>query len=119
GASEGLPVVGPILENAGISRGPSFPAGIPVSPVPFRPHDAYMMHTRRRPPIFAKLFVTAGLLLFGLAAGRPAYGQLEPRSAERDFAEAYKLFADRLYHEAVTAFADFRAAHPDHVHAAD
>lgn len=78
-----------------------------------------MMHTRRRPPIFAKLFVTAGLLLFGLAAGRPAYGQLEPRSAERDFAEAYKLFADRLYHEAVTAFADFRAAHPDHVHAAD
>lgn len=48
-----------------------------------------------------------------------ARAQLATVTAEEAFADAYRLFSDELYHEAIDAFVAFRLAHPNHVHAAD
>lgn len=48
-----------------------------------------------------------------------ATAQLESATAERSFADAYQLFADRLYREAVHGFTSFLRTYPDHVNAAD
>lgn len=63
--------------------------------------------------------VTAGIFLPSAMPQQQAAAQLEARSVEAQFAEAYGLFANQLYREAIHGFATFRSQHPDHVNAAD
>ena len=48
-----------------------------------------------------------------------AWAQFEPGNAERDYSEAYKLFSDQIFREAIQAFSNFRETYPDHLNAAD
>lgn len=78
------------------------------------------MHLRRRSKAFVFQLSTVGLMaLLSLFAPRTASGQIDPPTAEREFAEAFKLFSDQLYREATQAFVAFRTRHPDHIHAAE
>lgn len=67
------------------------------------------------------LFIAAATVFLGPVAApqQAARAQLQSKNAERQFSEAYDLFVNRLYREAVHAFGAFRHAHPDHLNAAD
>src|SRR5690606_38246876 len=58
-------------------------------------------------------------MLFWASVPIEAHAQLEAVNADHEFTSAYDLFVSRLYQEAIDAFHNFRARHPDHVNAAD
>jgi len=60
-------------------------------------------------------FLVAALTLL---AG-PARAQRTAESPERVFSEAYKLYADEFYEQAIARFKTFRKTYPDHVNAAE
>ncbi|MFQ5572448.1 MAG: tetratricopeptide repeat protein, partial [Rhodothermales bacterium] len=77
-------------------------------------------HTRcstpSRPSSGLSLFVV--LLLFAVSAG-VATAQRTPQRSEQVFSEAYKLYSNQLYEQAIEGFASFREAYPDHINAAE
>lgn len=73
-----------------------------------------------------RFFLTSLLAAVVLVLAQPcllpqseAAAQLAVEPPEREFAEAYELFAGRLYRKAVHAFSAFLREHPEHVNAAD
>ena len=58
------------------------------------------------------------LLLVVLVAG-PVYAQRVPESPEQAFSDAYKLYADEFYEQAIAGFDAFQETYPDHVNAAE
>lgn len=73
-----------------------------------------------------RIFLTCTLLAFLVGALAPtllprqhAHAQLESDSGPAEFADAYGLFANQLYREAIHGFASFRKRNPDDVNAAD
>ena len=58
------------------------------------------------------------LLLVVLLVG-PVYAQRVPESPEQAFSDAYKLYADEFYEQAIAGFDAFREAYPNHVNAAE
>lgn len=63
--------------------------------------------------------LTAGVLIPSTSPQQQVLAQLESRSVEAEFADAYQLFANQLYREAIQGFIAFRNQNPDHVNAAD
>ena len=57
-------------------------------------------------------------LLVALLAG-PSYAQRVPERPEQIFADAYKLYADEFYEQAIARFDAFGKAYPEHVNAAE
>jgi len=58
------------------------------------------------------------LLLVVLLVG-PVYAQRVPESPEQTFSDAYKLYADEFYEQAIAGFDAFRESYPNHVNAAE
>ncbi len=85
------------------------------------------LSSSRRPTVCIMRFLltctlaalTSCVLIPSTAPQQQAVAQLESRSTEAAFADAYELFANQLYREAIHGFAAFRSQHPDHVNAAD
>lgn len=65
------------------------------------------------------LIVAAGFTVPSIYPMQGAFAQLAPLTPEREFADAYELFAGQLYRESIEAFDKFRRRNPDHVNAAD
>lgn len=64
------------------------------------------------------LCLTLFLLLSTVSASE-AWSQRKPETAERMFADAYKVYAAQLYDQAVVRFDTFRRTYPDHESAAE
>ena len=74
------------------------------------------------PPAFFAFMIVFNrhllLLLVVLLAG-PVYAQRVAESPEQAFSDAYKLYADEFYEQAIAGFDAFQEAYPDHVNAAE
>ncbi len=63
--------------------------------------------------------LAVGVLAPALLPQQHVLAQLESTSGTTPFAEAYRLFANQLYREAIHGFAAFRKENPDDLNAAD
>lgn len=61
------------------------------------------------------LLLLLTLILLPLASSLPAAAQFAPATPERAYSEAFKLYADQLYVQAIDAFEDFRTRFPHHI----
>ncbi len=75
--------------------------------------------TRRVSPLpwRAVLWAPAFLLVALMAA--PSAAQRVPERPEQVFSDAYKLYADEFYEQAIVRFDAFRRAYPEHINAAE
>lgn len=59
------------------------------------------------------------LLLAAVLVSGPVYAQRVPESPEQAFSDAYRLYADEFYEQAIARFDAFQETYPDHINAAE
>lgn len=76
---------------------------------------------RSRYRLGMRFILLAFFLLTGSAVALPStvWAQAEPETASRKFAEAFQLYTDQLYEQAIHRFQAFRTEHPDHLNTAE
>ncbi len=73
----------------------------------------------RFPILRGLLFILLGYFSLSMVLPQEAVAQREPQTAAQEFADAFRLYADQLYEQAVKSFDTFRTTYPNHVNAAE